>query len=289
MLIYFGYIFFIDVASISGRGRKSDWFRKISFFKHFKNYFPIHLHKTVDLDNTKNYVFGYHPHGIIGIGAFVSFGTEALNFSTEFPGIDARICTLPAQFWTPFWREVLLAMGLRDSSFASCVNGLRIGPGSSIVLVVGGAQESLYSKPGTADLCLKKRTGFVKVALSAGATLVPVFGFGETDLWDQLPNPEGSLVRKFQDLTKQLITFTFPLINGRGIFQYGFGLMPQRRTIHVVVGKPIDIPKSFKREEITPELVEKYHTEYINALTELYHKHKDEFIPNRKRDLTLKD
>ena len=28
-----------------------------------KNYFPMTLVKTLDLDPSKNYVFGYHPHG----------------------------------------------------------------------------------------------------------------------------------------------------------------------------------------------------------------------------------
>lgn len=28
-----------------------------------KDYFPIALVKTADLDPSKNYVFGYHPHG----------------------------------------------------------------------------------------------------------------------------------------------------------------------------------------------------------------------------------
>jgi len=289
MLMYLGYIFFIDVAPHSPKGRKSDWVRKLKFFVHFKNYFPIELHKTVDLDSSKNYIFGYHPQGIISIGAFTSFGTEALNVSQLFPGIDIRVCTLPAQFWTPFWREMILAMGLRSSSFTSCVSGIHNGPGSSILLVIGGAQESLYSKPGTADLCLLKRKGFVKVALTTGASLVPVFGFGETDLWNQLPNPEGSVLRKFQDLMKQLITFTFPLINGRGIFQYGWGLMPQRRPIHVVVGRPVDIPYAYSPSDITPELIDKYHKEYVNALTELYNQHKDTYCPNRQQDIAFKD
>jgi len=138
-------------------------------------------------------------------------------------------------------------------------------------------------------LCLLKRKGFVKVALLSGASLVPVFGFGETDLWDQLPNPEGSYIRKIQDMLKQMITFTLPIINGRGIFQYGFGLMPLRKPIHVVVGKPVTIPKAYTEAEVTSELIDKYHKEYITALTQLYDTHKEEYTPNRKKDLALKD
>jgi 2-acylglycerol O-acyltransferase 2 len=56
------------------------------------------------------------------------------------------------------------------------------GPGSTITIVVGGAAESLSAHPGTADLTLKRRKGFIKLAIRQGADLVPVFSFGENDV-----------------------------------------------------------------------------------------------------------
>lgn len=44
------------------------------------------LVKTADLDPDKAYVFGFHPHGVISLSAFCTFGTEALEFSKVFPG-----------------------------------------------------------------------------------------------------------------------------------------------------------------------------------------------------------
>lgn len=44
------------------------------------------LVKTADLDPDKAYVFGFHPHGVISLSAFCTFGTEALDFSKVFPG-----------------------------------------------------------------------------------------------------------------------------------------------------------------------------------------------------------
>lgn len=43
-----------------------------------------------------------------------------------------------------------------------------MGPGNGVMIVVGGAAESLNAHPGTNDLTLKKRMGFVKVAIRAG-------------------------------------------------------------------------------------------------------------------------
>jgi len=42
------------------------------------------------------------------------------------------------------------------------------GPGSAMMIVIGGAQEALDARPNTHDLTLNNRKGFVKIALEAG-------------------------------------------------------------------------------------------------------------------------
>ena len=82
----------------------------------------------------------------------------------------------------PFYREILMFHGICSVSKPSCANILRKGAGSAITIVIGGAAESLSAHPGTADLTLKKRFGFIKMAIREGADLVPVFSFGENDV-----------------------------------------------------------------------------------------------------------
>ena len=50
-------------------GREVELVADAPWFKLSSEYFPVSVHKSVDLDPTKNYLFGYHPHGIICIGA----------------------------------------------------------------------------------------------------------------------------------------------------------------------------------------------------------------------------
>ncbi len=45
----------------------------------------------------------------------------------------------------------------------------------------GGATEALYASPGRNTVVLKKRLGFVKLAIQKGAYLVPVYAFGENN------------------------------------------------------------------------------------------------------------
>ena len=134
----------------------------------------------------------------------------------------------------------------------------------------------MEANPGVVKLYLKTRKGFVKVALENGATLVPVFGFGENELYDQVDNPQGSLVRKIQNQLQSRLGFAFPLFHGRGIFQYDYGLLPKRRPIDVVFGKPIQCPKMTK-STITPEIIDKYHVIYCNELKALFDQEKSKY------------
>jgi 2-acylglycerol O-acyltransferase 2 len=154
------------------------------------------------------------------------------------------------------------------------------------MIVVGGANEAILARPGINELVIKKRLGFIKLALRTGSPLVPVFSFGENDLWDQLPNPEGSKIRKFQDIFRKYTTMSPPALFGRGIFTYNFGFLPYRRSIISVVGKPIDVPIL---PNPTEEEIAFYQKQYLDELQRVYDKYKNEYLPDRKEELIFKE
>jgi len=254
-------------------GRRSNWVRNWTIWKLFRDYFPIKLVKTAELDPNKNYIFGYHPHGIMCAGAFCNFGTEATAFSKNYPGIIPSVCTLTGNFWWPFHRGYIMSCGACSVSKPSLEHILsKQGKGNAAIIVIGGAAEALDAKPKKdIVLTLKNRKGFVKMALRFGASLVPVFSFGENDLYEQVPNPEGSKLRNFQTKFKSIIGFSPPVILGRGLFQYSFGYVPYRHPIFTVVGKPIDLEKI---ENPTTEDIDKYHKLYVESLQQLFEEHK---------------
>ncbi|KRY90626.1 2-acylglycerol O-acyltransferase 2, partial [Trichinella pseudospiralis] len=213
---------YVDQEAPKRGSRPKDWFRRWSMWDHLRDYFPIELIKTADLPPDRNYLFGYHPHGIMSFGAFCNFCTEATNFSQLFPGVvDVSKQSLA---WL---------LGRKEKGYAA-------------VVVVGGATEALNAHPGTNTLVLKSRKGFIRQAIVSGASLVPVFSFGENDLYFQWPNPEGSWVRQWQRFSKKILGWSTPLICGRGLFNYTFGLLPYRRPIHTVVGSPIHVEQCCK-------------------------------------------
>jgi 2-acylglycerol O-acyltransferase 2 len=128
-----------------------------------------------------------HPHGIFGFGLFGNIATESTGFSRLFPGIKPLIVTLPIVFYLPFRREVNLAHGSISSDAKSIENALQEqNKGTAVFIVVGGVEEALNAHPNNYDLKLASRKGFVKLSLENGAWLVPMYHFGENNVYDQV-------------------------------------------------------------------------------------------------------
>lgn len=281
MVAYLVWIYYIDKSPMTGV-RKWEFMRRLGIWRLASDYFPVSITKTADLDPNQHYLFGYHPHGIISIGAFVTFATEAVGFSQEFPGIDCRLLGLAPMTRIPFGREILLWLGVGNVDRKACEHHLNNSqPGRSIAIVVGGAQEALDAIPNTLKLTIANRKGFVRVALHTGASLVPVLCFGENELFEQVQHP---LLRKVQDALQERMGFSLPLFLGRGVLQYSFGLLPHRQPIHVVFGTPISC---LKTAEPTQEQVDEVHAQYLCQLRQLFDDHKDSLMPKRKDTLVF--
>ncbi|OAD56202.1 2-acylglycerol O-acyltransferase 1 [Eufriesea mexicana] len=262
--------------------RLTRWMRNTAWFHYFCNYFPLKLVKTTDLDPNRLYLFCSFPHGILSMGVFGAFSTDVLGCKKLFPGLDFRVVVLDQHFRIPLFREYAYLFSGVSSSAESINHQLSTKPpppftGRATVLIVGGASESLECKPGTYRILVKRRKGFVKIALKHGAPLVPVFSFGETDVYDQLYRSEGSLLKRTQHYIRKKIGIAPVILRGRGFFQYSFGIIAQRRPITVVVGSPMDLPKI---EEPTAEQIDHYHEKFIEHLLALFENEKHKYVEN---------
>lgn len=290
LLPYTLYVLFSNAGSSGELSFRSERWRRSRIWSAFASYFPARLHRSQELEPTRKYVFGYHPHGIISHGAFAAFATEALGFSNLFPGITNTLLTLEGNFKLPLYREYALRLGLASVSRDSCENILSKGGrngegmGRAITIVVGGARESLESKPGTVHLVLNRRLGFVKLAIRQGADLVPVFGFGENDIYEQLDPHLHPWINKIQLLVKKLMGWTVPIFHARGIFNYDVGMMPYRRPMNIVVGRPIRVVQD---KNPSKDYLDQVHAEYVTELQRLWDDHKDMFARKRVEDMKI--
>jgi 2-acylglycerol O-acyltransferase 2 len=156
--------------------------------------------------------------------------------------------------------------------------------GRAITIVVGGARESLDAQPFRMRLVLKRRKGFVKMAIRTGADLVPVLSFGENDLYDQFQAESHPTIHKIQLLVKKILGFTVPLFHARGVFNYDVGIMPYRRPLNVVVGKPIEVVQSDRPQQ---EYIDEVHEQYVAELERMWELWKDDFATERKEEIQI--
>lgn len=267
-------------------GRRSLWMSKWTMWKHFRDYFPIQLHKTADLDPKHNYIFAYHPHGIMSFGAFCNFGTDSTDFSLIFPNLKPHLTTLAGNFKVPLYRDYLLAAGMcsvTHSSIDYLLSSQR--SGNAVIIVVGGAAEALNCIRNKHILILKKRKGFIRKALVNGASLVPVYSFGENEVLQQYHFEPGSWKKTLQETFRRWIGFAPCIFFGQGIFSSASkGIMPLRKAINTVVGKPIPVPKM---ENPSEHEVDIYHALYVTSLQDLFNAHKERFGLQQSDSLVL--
>ncbi|KAF5835444.1 diacylglycerol acyltransferase [Dunaliella salina] len=160
--------------------------------------------------------------------------------------------------------------------------------GTSVLLIPGGASEALKSQPGHYDLIIKKRKGFVRMALQTGASLVPVMAFGETSLFQIKSPAPGSLVDRIQKLVKRLTGFAIPVLEGDG-FWYGAKvllLLPRCLPVTTVVGAPLHWEGDINNNPSFDAAVDKLHEEYCKALQQIWVDHKDKYAPRAPEGAT---
>lgn len=217
-----------------------------------------------------------HPHGIYNFSGILAFCTSALGFDRLFPGVKVNFLGASGNFKIPLLREYLIGLGMGDVSKAGCLKALTAG--RSIGIAIGGREEGLLAAPGKADITLEKRKGFVAIALTTGAALVPVYAFGENDLYDTAYGfPKGHVLRRLQRL---LAPIDLPVMLGAGLF-FSRGFLPKQRPLNVVVGEPIILPKftGSTKTQVFRDMVDKYHNIYTESLTRLHAAHADRFAP----------
>lgn len=292
-LIYGVFIYTDRKAGVNGgRGQGVKWFRNLFCWKLFQTYFPAKLHKTVDLPADRNYIFAAFPHGVLSTATFLNFATDTTGFYKLYPGIRSRPCTLNFHFIIPFFREILLNWGLASCASRSVMSMLAASnnpnhptnadgfTANAVVLVVGGAAESLHCRPNNYQVVLKKRKGFCKIALKTGAAVVPVIHFGEVDLFDQPPNPPGSALRNFQEWVKNSVGIAPVAGRGVGFFQYTYGIIPRQTPLNTVIGRPVETKKI---DEPSQADVDELHERFCKALNDLFEEYKVKFIEDHKK------
>lgn len=244
--------------------------RAAALWSSVADYFPMQVvpwsdTATLPVNDHQQYVLAVHPHGIhcLALGQFSVYGTV---FDQRFPGLVGHCLTGLAAtviFKIPVVREFFLSMGYVDASRTVAQDVLHCG--RSLFLCTGGEEESMLVKVGRDIVVLRDRKGFVRLALSHGASLVPVFAVGLNDLFTTYDwfLPQRQWIQKNFGIA-------LPFFHGR----FGVTPTPYRIPISILIGEPITTPQpKCKGERPDEVLVDEYHQKYMTALQALHAKH----------------
>ena len=245
---------FLDGSSYR-LGRPWDAFRWWSGWRLGHEYVGLRVVRTAVLEAGTQYVFGWHPHGILILSRMAMYGGV---FEALFPGIETRVLGATPIFFWPGSREISLWLGAVDASLGTAKRVLAAG--LSVIVYPGGSKEIFKTDRRSTEtvLELKERAGFVRLAMQHGTPLVPVVVFNEREAYTRVDVPTW-----LRDLCLRTLRVPVLLFYGR------FGLLPYRLSLGVVFGAPMpvehvpDIAKDDPRVAAT-------HARYMDALRALW-------------------
>lgn len=245
---------------------KLPWLVRHPIFKCILNYFQFEsIFETTDdsllkyLDELKKdgrggIILAAQPHGVLSFGGICAGSAADSRFDNLVTAAAGAVLA------TPIVKHVVGVFGLIDASASSLKKHLsKGGVEGSCVLYIGGIAELFRCSETQEQLILKKRKGFIKLALQTGADVVPLYFFGNTSVLSVLTHPFlESISRKYQ------VSIT--------LFWGLWGLpIPRPNKILYVRGPPLGLPKV---ENPTEDDIEKWHAKYVSEVQRIFDKYK---------------
>mmetsp|Transcript_2070 Transcript_2070/g.4191 ORF Transcript_2070/g.4191 Transcript_2070/m.4191 type:complete len:207 (+) Transcript_2070:13-633(+) len=190
-------------------------------------------------------------------------------WDAAFPSMpNLRVLVASAAFFVPLIREMWLASYCISASRSVATKALQKGP-TAMLVYPGGMDEQIMTEKGKERIYLKKRMGFIKLALREGCEVCPVYAFGESDLYDH-----SSFLLPLRKWLQKNLGFAAMFISGE------YGMVPYLRQegVTLVFGEAIGLWKDkkwVKGMEVTDEMVQEGHALYIAKLKELFDNEKE--------------
>ena len=178
---------------------------------------------------------------------------------------DARALATPAIFVVPFLRQLWTWLGMDAIDRKSMLRVLRAG--RTALIIPGGVAECLEMRRGTETVYLRKRFGFVKLAIQTGASLMPAFTFGQSETYSYVRLGPPLCSEKTVRRIAGIIQFAPMAFWGRG-----GSFVPRRVAMKTVVGRPVATTKT---ENPTNEQVAAKLAEFIDEMVRLHETHKE--------------
>lgn len=225
-------------------------------YEHILESSPVDTRQRI-IDGKENYLIVAQPHGVLSFTGICS-GAVYPEFL-----VPIKTAVASAVLYTPIIKHVMGIFGLCDASKGSLKKQLKK---TSVVLYVGGIAELFLSCPTEERVFLKKRKGFIKLALVEGVDIIPIYLFGNTSILTVVKTGLlAQLSRKLQ------VSLTY--------FWGKFGLpIPRDDKLLYVGGQPLGMPHL---PNPTQEDIDNWHAKYCDEVRRLFDTYKER-VPQYK-------
>lgn len=215
----------------------------------------------------QQYVAVWHPHGAYAIAAlcFVSH-----FWATGYPGGkrgDRYVCVAPLLFRIPLLAEYLLLCGARSQDIKT-FNAL-LSSGATVGVQPGGIFEQVASDDKEEKVFFPARLGFVRLALQHGLPILPIYAFGENQLYT---------MTSFAKMINTWLYRNFKIGTLCVSGQFGLPLPVFRRSLHIRFGEAVSLGKCGEANPVESQVQEAFE-KYLVALNKLFDAHKDTCLP----------
>lgn len=227
-------------------------------FEEYGGQFGVHASESIDPD--QQYFVAVHPHGPLCIGRMFWHSEDLLRLFNR----DWRMLAASVLFSIPVIRDMSLLFGAVDAGRPTVEKILKAG--FNAVLYPGALDETnSVDKPD--EVSLRTRTGFIRIAVQQGISVLPMFCFGELDIVTPvrlLPTSVAAFLQKTCRISSTIV-----------VGRWGLPL-PTRTPLNMVVGRPVATKKCEAGASLDAE-VERVHAAYKDELRRIFNENKDKF------------
>lgn len=232
-------------------------------FEAWRRYFGLRVYREKGAPEAlppRNTLVALMPHGLFPLILPMLSAIQEQVFEEFGPDNVPRTAVATAMLWTPVLAPMLRWFGCVAATRDAMQGVLRAG--GNCLLVPDGIAGAYHSRSDEEVLYLSARRGFIRTALQEGATLMPAYCYGHTQLWDVWPRHDSWLARAARRMQFSLIWF---------VGEWWCPPLPRRTPLTLVMGSPMALAKTPHPSDAD---VDAAHQQFTHAMSRLYYAHR---------------
>jgi len=203
-------------------------------------YKTICVPESQELDETEQYIFAMHPHGLFAFSEMLTFVFHNPYTALKSHAVTAIPLVATELLWLPLLGHLAAALGCESVDRENFE--LLLGQKRSVAITPGGVREAKHASDCSEQhVTLRKCDGFLKIAYTKSIAAVPMLVTGEHTCYRFLPS-----VSAVQNLSIKLFGWPFP------VFALGrwFSFWPRRSgPLTISFGSPVRREEAMSEEE----------------------------------------